>query len=108
MDGLGDRIKLARGARSQEDLAAQLGVDRSTLGSWEIDRREPDIAKLSRLSQILGVSLDWLAGHERSLTIEKSQAYHDSRWYELIDFASTNNIKPEKIKQLIKAALTLR
>lgn len=108
MEGLGNRIKLARGTLSQRELAAKLDVHRSTLGAWEIDRREPDIAALANLAKVLGVSLDWLVGIDNTPTIEHARAYHDPKWHEIIDLALAHNIKPEKAKQLIKVALTLK
>lgn len=108
MEALGDRIKLIRGSRSQEDFAKLIGVDRTTLASWEIDRREPGLDTLSKIADLAAVSLDWLIGRDSSQTIEQGRAHHDSQWHEIIDLAITHDIKPEKVKQLIKAALTLK
>jgi len=108
MDGLGERIKLARGPLSQEELASKLDVDRSTVGAWEINRRLPDIPKLSKLAKVLGVSIDWLADNNNTLTVEQDQAYRDSKWREIIDIARTYNIQPDKLKLLIKAALAIK
>lgn len=108
MDGLGNRIKLARGTRSQEDFARMVGVDRTTLASWEIDRREPGLDNLARIADLAAVSFDWLVGRDNAPTIEHAQAYHDPKWHEVVDLSLAHSIKPEKIKQLIKAALTLK
>jgi transcriptional regulator with XRE-family HTH domain len=108
MANLGENIKKVRDTKSQEELASTLGVDRSTLGSWEINRREPDLANLVKLADIAGVSLDWLVGREATSDIVQAQAYYDPAWNEIIDLALSNNIKPTKIKQLIKAALALK
>lgn len=42
---------------SQSELAKKMGVARSTLASWEINRRDPDLDSLLKLSKILQVSL---------------------------------------------------
>lgn len=47
---------------SQARLAGLLGVSRSAVSMWEIDKSQPDPDTLVRLSEILGVSLDELFG----------------------------------------------
>jgi transcriptional regulator with XRE-family HTH domain len=64
METLGDKIKRLRNQLTQEDLALILQVDRSTLASWEVNRREPDIATLCRIASYFKVSIDWLVGHQ--------------------------------------------
>lgn len=41
----------------QQDLAAKVGVSRTTVDSWENDHSYPQ-RKLARLEQVLGISLD--------------------------------------------------
>lgn len=53
------RVRLARGVQ-QKDLAASLSLARSTLSSWEADRRQPDADQLRELCRILHVSADVL------------------------------------------------
>jgi len=108
MDGLGSRIKLARGTRSQEDFAKMVGVDRTTLASWEIDRREPGLDNMAKIADLAAVSFDWLVGRDKAPTVDHAQAYHNSKWHEVIDLSLTHNIKPEKVNELIKAALALK
>lgn len=54
MADVGERIRAARerlGLR-QEDVAEMLGVDRNTVGSWEIGRHSPR-SKMRRLREVL-------------------------------------------------------
>lgn len=104
---LGNRIKLARGSYNQEDLATIIGVDRSTVASWETGRREPDLATLFRIADIAEVSLDWLAGRQNAPSIQHAQAYNDPKWHKIIDVALHNKVKPEKLHRLLNAALDL-
>ena len=59
---VGERITVLRkrAKLSQEQLAKQLNVSASTIGMYEQGRREPSIRTLIALSQIFGVSLDYL------------------------------------------------
>jgi transcriptional regulator with XRE-family HTH domain len=107
MDGLGSRIRIARAERTQEELAAILNVDRTTLGSWEIDRREPDLEHLVEIANIADVSIDWLAGWDCTPP-DQAKIYNSYEWHQIIDFATINNITPEKLNGLIKAALALK
>lgn len=43
-----------------EDLAAELGVDPSTVGRWEKDKRSPRDEALAELARVLNVSPAWL------------------------------------------------
>jgi len=108
MDGLGCRIKQARGVRSQEDFASFLGFDRSTIASWEVDRREPSLEHLIKIADLSQVSLDWLAGRENFDSIEQAQSYSLQRWRSIIQLAISNNLSPNKIISLIKVALALK
>lgn len=58
----GDRLAHAREERglTQQDLAENIGVKKSTLLAWENNNREPRGNRLQMLSGILGVSLSWL------------------------------------------------
>ena len=56
--------KLAQARRkhnlTQEQLAEQLGVTRQAVSRWESDAAYPETDKIVRVSQLLGVSCDWL------------------------------------------------
>lgn len=115
METLGDKIKQLRNKLTQEELASILQVDRSTLASWEINRREPDIRTLCRLAAFFKVSVDWLIGHtpERDhspdtwngLLQENSANYQtgdDISWHKVIDTAKYYGLKPDDVRQLIE------
>ena len=59
---LGDTIKLLRTKKnlSQQQLAQQLYVDRSSIANWESGRRVPDLLLLTRLAQIFNVDISVL------------------------------------------------
>ena len=47
-----------------DELAAQLEVARATLGFWEQGRYQPSNEMLLRLSEIFGVSVDYILGKD--------------------------------------------
>ena len=47
---------------SQKEVAEQLGVAKSSYSLYESGAREPDVTKIKKLAQILGVSSDALLG----------------------------------------------
>lgn len=49
---------------TQEELAEQMEVSRQTISRWETGATRPSADKLTRLSQVLGVSADALLGVE--------------------------------------------
>lgn len=48
----------------QAELANLIGVDRTSLSSYENGKRIPDIFMLSKIADVFHVSLDYLAGRE--------------------------------------------
>lgn len=59
---LGKRLQLLRKKKglSQEELAQMLSVTRQTVSKWELGQSEPDLQFVSRLSEIFGVTTDYL------------------------------------------------
>ncbi|EAX47536.1 putative prophage repressor [Thermosinus carboxydivorans Nor1] len=64
---LGERLKSLREQKgiTQQEMADILGIARGTYAHYEIDRREPDNATLSRLADFFGVSVDYLLGRDK-------------------------------------------
>ena len=52
---------------SQEELAHQLGVSRQAVSKWESASSIPDLDKILKLSQVFGVSTDYLLKDEMEL-----------------------------------------
>jgi len=58
---------------SQEDLAEKMNVSRQSISKWESAKSIPDLNKILLLSQIFGVSTDYLVKDE----IEQEDVYYD-------------------------------
>lgn len=116
---LGDRIKELRSELTQEALAMILQVDRSTLASWEINRREPDIATLRRIASYFKVSIDWLVGFdaEDSSSLDQGNciresipSYHanrDKRWDKVITLAEQYGLDPDLVCHILELNVKL-
>ena len=74
---LGTRIASLRqnNGLSQAELAQKLHISTSTVGMYEQGRREPSVETLITLSQLFGVSLDYLLSG-RPDTIRDVAALH--------------------------------
>ena len=62
MTNLGEKLKAARKAQriTQQALADRLGVHRSTVANYEIERRRPSLEELKMIAQILHVDINYL------------------------------------------------
>lgn len=81
---IGQKLKEQRTERnlSQEKLAAQLGVTRQTVASWEKGKTYPDIGNILKLSDLYGVSLDELLKEDADMKqhMEKTAAFTEKLW----------------------------
>ena len=48
---------------TQVELAKRLGIGQSSYADWERDRKKPTQENLVKISQVLGVSIDYLVGN---------------------------------------------
>lgn len=57
-----ERISLARkkAGLSQEQLGEKLGVSRQAVSKWESGQTNPDVAYITEMCRLFGVSADWL------------------------------------------------
>lgn len=62
----GDKLRELRQERAigQVQLAKEIGVGKSVISLWELNRCEPTLSNLIKLSLYFGVSIDYLAGLE--------------------------------------------
>lgn len=68
---LGERIVFYREKKglTQKALAAQMGITATRLNYWEKDKREPDVAMINKLCEVLGADANVMVGRK-----EKSPA----------------------------------
>lgn len=66
MESFGEKLKELRLDKGvgQIQLAKELGVGKSVISLWELDRCEPTLSNLVKIARYFGVSLDYLAGLE--------------------------------------------
>ncbi len=74
----GERLTILRKSRgmSQEQLAEQLDLARQTISKWELDQSTPDLEYIIQLSELFGVTTDYLIKGEEPterLSPEKQQ-----------------------------------
>lgn len=73
MSTFGERLKIARNKKklTGEQIANLLGSgSKQTVSSWEKNRTYPETGTIIKLSNILGVTIDWLLTGENTKTYE--------------------------------------
>lgn len=62
----GERLRELRkeAGLGQITLAEKLGVGKSVISLWELNKCEPTLSNLVAIARFFDVSLDWLAGLE--------------------------------------------
>jgi transcriptional regulator with XRE-family HTH domain len=62
----GERMRVARGARTQREIAEALGVKQPTVAEWEADRKSPRSDKLAQIAELLGLDVNDLLPKSRA------------------------------------------
>lgn len=72
--GLYEKIKKLRinSGMSQVQLAERIGITKSAVNAWESGTNSPSLAYIVKLSQVFGVSTDYLLGVNEQLTADIS------------------------------------
>lgn len=77
METLGQRIRMARGTLSQDQLCALTGIGKGSLGFYERDANTPRIDVVTKICSATGVSLQWLVTGDGPMRPElSSEAPH--------------------------------
>ena len=78
---IGVKLKEARLNRkwTQDYVASQIQVSRSTISSWEVGRTYPDLESLVRLSDLFEISLDTLLREDHTMTKDLSKNIRKGR-----------------------------
>lgn len=60
-NNIGDKLKTLRKTKglTQQEVAEAIGVTRSTIGGYEIGRRNPHLSEMQKLADFYGVGLDY-------------------------------------------------
>ncbi|MDE7214507.1 MAG: helix-turn-helix domain-containing protein [Clostridia bacterium] len=66
-ESFGEKLKELRQEKNigQIQLAKELGVGKSVISLWELNRCEPTLSNLVKIAEFFGVSIDYLAGLEK-------------------------------------------
>lgn len=103
----GQRLKKLRKQNgwTQKELANQVGIQFAQLNKYECGLHAPPIEKLAQLSDVLGVTLDYLITGNR----DQNQPLHNMRLIErLKDLEGFDNDDQETIIKMIDAMIVKR
>ena len=95
-----------RSGMSQAELAKKLGISKSTVGMYELGRREPDFETMEAIADIFNVDMNFLYGKKYS---ENDSYYTNPETaalaQELLDnpdlrmlFDAARDVKPENLQ----------
>jgi len=84
---LGNRFKRIRqkNGLKQKEAAELIGVNNYQLGNYETNRSEPSIDVLKKMSQVYGVSVDYLIGNFLNVNKGSKQEHEITDYDELMD-----------------------
>jgi len=77
--GIGQKLKQLRleNCLQQDQVSRLVGVERSTVSSWENDLRQPSYGVLVRLADVYGVTTDYLLGRSDNRALDLSGLTED-------------------------------
>jgi|HigsolmetaGSP11D_1036233.scaffolds.fasta_scaffold08898_3 transcriptional regulator with XRE-family HTH domain len=101
MKTIGERLLVLREANglSKIEMAKKLGVNKSSITRYETNEIKPNLDTMLKISELFGVSLDWIAGNENDLCNNTRKI---SDYIPLITECIEYNISPEKLKKAIE------
>ncbi|WP_066322695.1 helix-turn-helix domain-containing protein [Anoxybacteroides amylolyticum] len=111
MTKLADHLRYLRKKQNwtQEDVAQQLNMSRSQISKWETGETLPDVQSLEKLSDLYGVSIDFLIGRRPSkqeLLREVSRLYKteaiDENMLDIIDYLKQHPDMEQALHSLAK------
>ena len=74
---------------SQEELAEKMAVSRQSISKWEGAQSVPDMGRIVRLSELFGVSTDYLLKDEME-TEERTEAIAETTAYKTVSMEEAN------------------
>ena len=104
MNNLGERLYALRTSRemSQGDLAEKLDVSRQTISKWENNMSIPELDKIIALSNLFGVSVDYMVKGEGETAVQTLESPVEEAACELVaDKAPVRMITVDPTKKLI-------
>lgn len=104
---LAEKIILLRKKKgwSQEQLAEQLGISRQSVSKWESGTSVPDLDKIIRMSEIFGVSTDYLLKEgmeEQSATFDQESVQADNYREDTMNMRCVSMDEAEVYLDLVK------
>ena len=78
---IADKIRYLRDKKgmTQTDLAKKLGISRSAVNSWEMSLSSPSVANIIEMTEIFGVSADYLLSLSDKINIDISNLNNEEK-----------------------------
>lgn len=101
MERLSDRLKKLRQEKRlrQDQVAALVGVTKSTVSTWESDIRQPSYQVLIQLANLYHVSTDYLLGRSHDRIVDLS-GLTDAEVALIAELVSSMKAKNRRLEEL--------
>lgn len=101
------RLKQLREARglNQQRLAAELNVSQAMISKYELGLSEPDINTIRKISELFGVSSDYLLEISDEKISISTVGLSDPEKYILFGFKRLTNVQKEKLLAYLQGLL---
>ena len=60
------RFAIARTGKTPKEVAAEAGISHFAIYSWLREEKSPNVYCLANVADVLGVSMDWLWGRDKT------------------------------------------
>lgn len=90
----GSRITQLRKQKrlTQKEMAEKIGISRSALSLYELEKREPDFDTVKKIAAYLGVSIDYLTGNSNNSEISNREQTSDYFFF-FFDIGQSDRLK---------------
>ncbi|MGH0052835.1 MAG: helix-turn-helix domain-containing protein [Sphaerochaetaceae bacterium] len=95
-----DRVRLLLNSPTVVDLAAMIGVKRSTLSSWIHTNRRPPLQVAMRITELTGVSLEWLENGNSWDAMASEEAAEDISQYKKLIISQIEELDQAQLEVL--------
>ncbi|WP_319757561.1 helix-turn-helix transcriptional regulator [uncultured Sphaerochaeta sp.] len=98
MDTFWDRVTLLLNSPTVVELSTMLDVKRSTLSSWIHTDRRPPLRVAMKITELTGVSLEWLENGNNWESMDREEAAENIAQYKKLIIAQIEELDQQQLE----------